>query len=68
MIREHCLPLKKSLRVVFVADGPGLAHGDTWGEAVRLDGLWDGNVRVATLKLADERITQEWLRDLRPAS
>jgi hypothetical protein len=62
MIREHCLPLKKSLRVIVLADGPGLAHGDTWAEAVRLDGLWDGNVRVTTLKLADRRITPEWLR------
>jgi len=50
-----------------VADGPGFAHGDTWGEAVRLDGLWDGNVRVATLKLADERITLEWLKGAPPA-
>lgn len=62
MIREHCIPLKKSLRIIFVADGPGLAHGDTWKETVRLDGMWEGNVRVTTLKLADKRISLEWLR------
>ena len=61
-IREFCQPLKKSLRVVFLADGPGLAHGDTWNEAVKLDGMWDGNVRVITLKLANDRLTLEWLR------
>lgn len=62
MIREHCQPIRKSLRVVFLADGPGLAHKDTWGEAVKLDGLWGGNVRVITLKLANARVSLEWLR------
>ncbi len=62
VIREHCQPLHKSLRVVFLADGPGLAHKDTWRAAVKLDGMWDGNVRVTPLKLADRRVTLEWLR------
>ena len=48
-------------RIIFVSDGPGLAHKDTWVEACNLDGSWDGNVRVATLKTADERITPDWL-------
>jgi hypothetical protein len=67
MIREHCQRQRKSLRIIFLADGPGLAHGDTWREAVKLDGLWDGNVRVTTLKLANERVTLEWLRGDRRA-
>jgi hypothetical protein len=62
VIRDHCQKIKKTLRILFVADGPGLAHNDTWTEAARLDGAWDGNVRVTTLKLADERVTLEWLR------
>jgi len=65
MIREFCQAAKKSLRIVFLADGPGLAHRDTWNEAVRLDGMWDGNVRVITLKLADDRMTLGWLRGAR---
>ena len=48
-------------RIVFVSDGPGLAHKDTWAEACNLDGSWEGNVRVSTLKTLDERITAEWL-------
>jgi len=48
-------------RVLFVSDGPGLAHGDIWKEARRLDGDWDGNVRVTTLKLAPLRVTPDWL-------
>ena len=62
LIREHYLRLNKTLRIIFLSDGPGLAHRDTWAEAVRLDGMWEGNVRVSTLKLTDERVTLEWLR------
>jgi hypothetical protein len=65
-IREHCKPLRKSLRILFLADGPGLAHRDTWREAVALDGQWGGNVRVTTLKLAPQRVTLEWLRGAPP--
>jgi hypothetical protein len=50
-----------SFRILFLADGPGLAHKDTWAEARVLDGGWDGNVRVVTLKTAEHRITDEWL-------
>lgn len=49
------------LKMIFVADGPGLTHKDTWEEACQLDGQWNGRVRVVTLKLAAERITTEWL-------
>ena len=48
-------------KILFLSDGPGLAHKDTWAETCELDGSWDGNVRVSTLKTADERITQDWL-------
>ncbi|NWA36650.1 hypothetical protein HX889_03205 [Pseudomonas reactans] len=48
-------------KIIFLSDGPGLTHGDTWREACILDGSWDGNVRVSTLKTAEERITEEWL-------
>ena len=61
MIREHFQGMGKPLRILFLADGPGLAHKDTWREAVNLDGMWDGNVRVTTLKLANERVTLDWL-------
>lgn len=49
------------LKMIFLSDGPGLMHGDTWKEACTLDGDWDGRVRVITLKLAEKRITPEWL-------
>jgi hypothetical protein len=48
-------------RILFLADGPGLTHSDTWREAQKLDGLWDGRVRVTTLKAAPQLVTREWL-------
>jgi hypothetical protein len=64
--KEYCDKTGDIIRLVFLADGPGLAHNDTWFESCELDGAWNGNVRVTTLKLADDRITHEWL--LRVAS
>jgi hypothetical protein len=61
LIKEYCSPLKKHLRIIFLSDGPGLAHNDTWREAVSLDDTWDGNVRVTTLKLAKDRVSEDWL-------
>lgn len=49
------------LKMIFLSDGPGLIHGDTWEEACALDDQWGGRVRVVTLKLAASRITLEWL-------
>ncbi|HEQ3499197.1 hypothetical protein [Raoultella ornithinolytica] len=51
----------KKFKIIFLSDGPGLAHRDIWIEACKLDGLWDGNVRVTTLKTLQQRITLEWL-------
>lgn len=59
--KDYCAKSGDRLRILFLADGPGLAHADTWEAAVKLDGDWDGNVRVTTMKLADSRVTKEWL-------
>ena len=61
LAREYCQRSGDRLRILFLADGPGLAHADTWEAAVKLDGDWDDNVRVTTMKLADSRVTKEWL-------
>jgi len=50
-------------KIVFLSDGPGLTHRDTWEEACILDGKLNDRVRVTTLKTADEKITLEWLYD-----
>ncbi|EAA7243335.1 hypothetical protein BVD23_12775 [Salmonella enterica] len=51
----------QNFKIIFLSDGPGLTHNDTWYETCQLDGQWDGNVRVTTLKTADDRITENWL-------
>ena len=55
--------LPEHLKLIFLADGPGLLHSDTWEEACKLDGRWTGRVRVVTLKTAAKRISPEWLED-----
>ncbi|WP_150105542.1 hypothetical protein [Leptothrix cholodnii] len=59
--QEYCKRSGKSFRLVFLADGPGLGHVDTWKEAVKLDDAWDGNIRVITLKTAVAQLTSNWL-------
>lgn len=51
----------KKFKLIFLADGPGLSHKDTWAEACLLDGSWGGKVRLTTLLTAPNRITKEWL-------
>jgi hypothetical protein len=50
-----------NFKLIFLSDGPGLIHKDTWRESCILDGQWNGNVRVSTLKTASDRITKDWL-------
>ncbi|MCQ9101761.1 hypothetical protein [Vibrio alginolyticus] len=59
---EFCQATGNSFKLIFLADGPGLVHKDTWEETCRLDGAWDGNVRVTTLRTAPERLDLNWLR------
>lgn len=51
----------EKFKIIFLSDGPGLAHKDIWNEACKIDGRLDGNVRVTTLKTLKERVTREWL-------
>lgn len=58
---NFCRASGNRFRIIFLSDGPGLLHNDTWEEACRLDESWGDNVRVTTLITAPERITPEWL-------
>lgn len=60
--RAYAAKSGRKFRILFLADGPGLTHRDTWEEACKLDDSWDGNVRVVTLRLALARVTEPWLR------
>lgn len=59
-LRDHYISTGEIIKVLFVSDGPGLAHRDTWEETLSLDESWDDNVRVTTLKTLEE-VTHNWL-------
>lgn len=59
--RQFCERTGNMFKLIFVADGLGLTHNDTWEEACDLDGQWEDQVRVTTLLLAPKRITADWL-------
>ena len=54
----HEMPVVK---VIFVNDGPGLLAGSMWDDYGRLDKMIGNRVKVATLRMVPERITQDWL-------
>lgn len=59
-LREHYNSTGEVIKVLFVSDGPGLAHRDTWEETLSLDESWEDNVRVTTLRTLEE-VTLNWL-------
>jgi hypothetical protein len=50
------------LKVIFVNDGPGLLLGSMWNDYAQLEDQWKGKVKVVTLRMVAERITEDWLR------
>ena len=50
-----------SFKILFLSDGPGLTHNDTWKESCVLDDKLNGLVRVTTLKTLQDRVTEAWL-------
>ena len=49
------------IKVIFLNDGPGLLLGSMWSDYARLEESWRGRIRVVTLRMAEERITSQWL-------
>jgi len=60
-VRRYTEQGGQPIKIIFISDGPGLTHRDTWQESCRIDDSLDGQVRVSTLKLCKRRITPEWL-------
>ena len=50
-----------NLKVVFVNDGPGLLLGSMWQDYVALELLDRSRIRVVTLRMVPDRITEGWL-------
>lgn len=55
--REH----DPRLRVVLLNDGPGLVLGSMWRDNADIEEAGNGRVLVCTLKMLDDRLTEDWL-------
>ncbi len=60
-LKNYQMKTNNIIKVIFLSDGPGLAHNDTWQENCRLADSWGDNARVTTMKIANIIITREWL-------
>lgn len=50
-----------NLKVIFLNDGPGLLLGSMWRDYSDIEDVWDGKVKVVTLRMFPKRITIQWL-------
>lgn len=48
------------IKILFVNDGPGLLLGSMWDDYARLENSAE-NVKVCTLEMLDERVTENWV-------
>ncbi|MEE9325600.1 MAG: hypothetical protein V3U90_08650, partial [Dehalococcoidia bacterium] len=50
-----------NLKVLFINDGPGLLLGSMWDDYARIDKTQGGRGMVCTLKMLDDRLSEEWI-------
>lgn len=60
-ISEYNNRTGSKIKVIFINDGPGLALGSMWRDYAALDNK--SGVLVCTLKMLEDRLTEEWLQD-----
>ncbi len=49
-------------KIIFLNDGPGLLLGSMWEDYSRIEERYPNEVKVITLRMIDERLTEEWLK------
>lgn len=49
-------------KVIFLNDGPGLLLGSMWEDYARIEERHPNDVRVITLRMIDERLSDTWLK------
>ncbi len=57
-VHSHNLKTK----VIFLNDGPGLLLGSMWEDYSRIEERYPNEVKVMTLRMIDERLTESWLK------
>ena len=50
-----------NLKIIFLNDGPGLLLGSMWDDYSRLEQISPTRIMVLTLRMLNERLTEEWL-------
>lgn len=49
-------------KVIFLNDGPGLLLGSMWEDYSRIEERYPNEVKVITLRMIEERLTESWLK------
>ena len=49
-------------KVIFLNDGPGLLLGSMWEDYSRIEERHPNEVKVITLRMIEERLTESWLK------
>lgn len=49
-------------KVLFLNDGPGLLLGSMWEDYSKIEERYPDEVKVMTLRMIDERLTESWLK------
>lgn len=57
-VHQHNLKTK----VIFLNDGPGLLLGSMWEDYCRIEERYPDEVKVMTLRMIEERLTESWLK------
>ena len=57
-VHSHNLKTK----ILFLNDGPGLLLGSMWEDYSRIEERYPDEVKVMTLRMIDERLTENWLK------
>lgn len=52
---------QRNLKIIFLNDGPGLLLGSMWDDYSRLEQISPDRIMVLTLRMLNERMTEEWL-------
>lgn len=54
---------KKNVKVLYINDGPGLLLGSMWEDYAHLENGREDKVMVCTLKMLDDRLSEDWIKD-----
>lgn len=60
-ILDYATNTNQSFKVIFINDGPGLLLGSMWDDYSKLENFSPELIRVVTLRMVKDRITEDWI-------